>query len=79
MSMELIEMFIAEMPVIQAEEKYSRFEDTVMANPNIENSERQKYINNLEKNMNIKKAKQSRKATMMQLQLMGIGVNEVNG
>lgn len=79
MPMQIVEMFINEMPKIEAEQKYSRFEDYVMANPNIENSERQKYLNNLEKQMGIQKQKTSREAQLMQLQLMGIGVNEVDG
>lgn len=77
--MQIVEMFINEMPKIEAEQKYSRFEDYVMANPNIENSERQKYLSNLEKQMGIQKQKTSREAQLMQLQLMGIGVNEVDG
>jgi len=79
MPMQIVEMFINEMPKIEAEQKYSRFEDYVMANPNIENSERQKYLSNLEKQMGIQKQKTSREAQLMQLQLMGIGVNEVDG
>ena len=92
MSMQLVQIHIDEMPIIQAEEKFSRFEDTVMANPYIDDKERRKYISNLEKHIRVekvktkiknkttaKKVKTTSKANRMAMELMGIGVTEVNG
>ena len=79
MSMQLVQIHIDEMPIIQAEEKFSRFEDTVMANPYIDDKERRKYISNLEKHIRVEKVKNTNKANRLSLELMGIGVTEVDG
>lgn len=79
MSMQLVQIHIDEMPIIQAEEKFSRFEDTVMANPYIDDKERRKYISNLKKHIRVEKVKTTSKANRMAMELMGIGVTEVNG
>jgi len=81
MSMELVQIHIDEMQVIQAEEKLSRFEDTVMANPYIDDKERQKYLHSLQNHIKTEKVKTTQKAkltahkaNLLQLQMMGIGV-----
>lgn len=66
------------MNVIQAEERLSRFEDTLMAQPEVKDSERQKYMNKLQKFIE-KQERVSKQAQHFQLQMMGIGVTQVDG
>jgi hypothetical protein len=66
------------MNVLQAEERLSRFEDTLMAQPEVKDSERQKYMNKLQKFIE-KQERVSKQAQHLQLQMMGIGVTKVDG
>tara|TARA_R100000995_G_scaffold83734_1_gene60436 strand:+ start:2095 stop:2295 length:201 start_codon:yes stop_codon:yes gene_type:complete len=66
------------MNVLQAEERLSRFEDTLMAQPEVKDSERQKYMNKLQKFIE-KQERVSKRAQHLQLQMMGIGVTQIDG
>jgi hypothetical protein len=66
------------MNVLQAEERLSRFEDTLMAQPEVKDSERQKYMNKLQKFIE-KQERVSKQAQHLQLQMMGIGVTQIDG
>jgi hypothetical protein len=66
------------MNVLQAEERLSRFEDMLMAQPEVKDSERQKYMNKLQKFIE-KQERVSKQAQHLQLQMMGIGVTQIDG
>lgn len=66
------------MQVIQAEERLARFEDMLMAQAEVKDSERQKYMNRLSKFIE-KPERVSKQAQHLQLQMMGIGVTQVDG
>ncbi len=66
------------MQVIQAEERLARFEDMLMAQAEVKDSERQKYMNRLQKYIE-KQERATKQAQHLQLQMMGIGVTQVDG
>ena len=74
----LVEFFAEQMQVIQAEERLARFEDMLMAQAEVKDSERQKYMNRLQKYIE-KQERATKQAQHLQLQMMGIGVTQVDG
>ena len=81
MSVDLINLYITEMPKITSEERQMRFMDVLMTNENVKDDARQKYIRDLQKQtQEIQKQSKDKKSAEMrrlQLSMMGIGVKEV--
>ena len=69
------------MPKLISEERQMRFIDVLMTNENVKQSDRQKYIQELQRQtIEIQKPKNKKKNAEMrrlQLNLMGIGLKEV--
>ncbi len=81
MSVNLINLYITEMPKIISEERQMRFMDVLMTNENVKDDARQKYIRDLQKQtQEIQKPSKDKKSAEMrrlQLNMMGIGLKEV--
>ena len=69
------------MPKLISEERQMRFMDVLMTNENVKQQDRQKYIQDLQRQtIEIQKPKNKKKNAEMrrlQLNLMGIGLKEV--
>ena len=81
MSVDLINLYITELPKITSEERQMRFMDVLMTNENVKDAARQKYIRDLQKQpQEIQKPSKDKKSAEMrrlQLNMMGIGLKEV--
>lgn len=84
MPITILELYVDEMPSLISEERQMRFEDVLMTNENVKDDVRQRYARQLQQQVKQEKIKQKtdnkkKNAEMnrLQLNLMGIGINEV--
>ena len=84
MPITILELYVDEMPSLISEERQMRFEDVLMTNENVKDDVRQKYAKQLQQQMKQQEIKQksennkkSAEMRRLQLNLMGIGINEV--
>ena len=84
MPITILELYVDEMPSLISEERQMRFEDVLMTNENVKDDVRQRYARQLQQQMKQQEIKQksennkkSAEMRRLQLNLMGIGINEV--